>query len=124
MSLRHPLFLALLAVSTLAAAVPTPTEHLGYRPGTDYKLADYNDIITYYQKLEKASPRLKLVQYGKTSTGKPMYVALISSEENIRQLDKYKEWNRRMALGLATKDEATKISKEGKVRPVHHHSSS
>ena len=115
MSLRHLCFLALLAVSPLAAAVPTPTEHLGYRPGTDYKLADYNDIITYYRKLKKASPRLKLVQYGKTSTGKPMYVALISSEENIRQLDKYKEWNRRMALGLATKDEATKISKEGKV---------
>lgn len=115
MSLRHPLFLALLAVSTLAAAVPTPTEHLGYRPGTDHKLADYNDIMTYYQKLEKASPRLKLVQYGKTSTGKPMYVSLISSEDNIRQLDRYKEWNRRMALGLATKDEAAKIAKEGKV---------
>ena len=61
MSLRHLLALTLLAVSTFAAAVPTPTEHLGYKPGTDYKLADYNEIITYYQKLEKASPRLKLL---------------------------------------------------------------
>jgi len=115
MSLRHLLFLLLSAVSSLAAAVPTPTEHLGYAPGADFKLADYNDIITYFQKVEKATPRLKLVQYGKTSLGKPMYVALISSEENLRQLDKYKEMNRRMALGLASKEEAARIAKEGKV---------
>jgi len=115
MSFRRLLSLTFLAVSPLAAAVPTPTEHLGYPPGADFKLADYNDIITYYQKLEKATPRLKLQQYGKTSTGKPMYVALISSEENIRQLDKYKEMNRRMALGLASKDEAVRIAKEGRV---------
>lgn len=115
MSFRRHLLLLVLAVSTLAAAVPTPTEHLGYRPGTDYKLADYNDIIGYYQKLEKASPRIKLRQYGKTSSGKPMYVALISSEANIRDLDKYKEWNRRMALGLASREEAQKIARDGKV---------
>ncbi|MBI2690099.1 MAG: hypothetical protein HYX27_27655 [Acidobacteria bacterium] len=115
MSFRHLLSLILLAVSSFAAAVPTPADHLGYRPGTDYKLADYGEIITYYQKLEKASPRLKLIQYGKTSTGKPMYVSLISSEENIRQLVKYKEMNQRMALGLASREEAARIAKEGKV---------
>ncbi|MBL8242269.1 MAG: hypothetical protein JNM66_32885 [Bryobacterales bacterium] len=115
MSFRRLLFLLVSFVYSLAAAVPSPADHLGYAPGTDYKLADYNDIITYYQKLERATPRLKLHQYGKTSTGKPMYVALISSEENLRQLDKFKEMNRRMALGLASKDEAARIAKEGKV---------
>jgi hypothetical protein len=115
MSPRRLFLCVLLAVSSLAAAVPTPTEHLGYRPGTDFKLADYTDIISYYQKLEQASPRLKLLQYGRTSSGKPMYVALISSEENIRDLAKYKEWNRRMALGLASPDEAARIAREGRV---------
>ena len=115
MSFRHQLLAIVFAVSTLAAAVPTPSEHLGYRPGTDYKLADYGEIISYYQKLEKASGRIKLIEYGKTSMGKPMYVAILSSEENIRQLGKYKEMNRRMALGLAGKDEAARIAREGKV---------
>ncbi|HEU0124248.1 MAG TPA: M14 metallopeptidase family protein [Bryobacteraceae bacterium] len=115
MSFRRLALFAFAAVSLFAAAVPTPTEHLGYRPGTDYKLADYTDIISYYQKLEKATPRLKLLQYGTTSSGKPMYVALISSEENIRQLDRFKEMNRRMALGLATREEAERIAKEGRV---------
>lgn len=114
MSFRHPLFFALLAVSTFAAAVPTPAEHLGHAPGADYKLADYTEIIGYYKKLEAATPRLKLFEYGKTGMGKPMYAALISSEENLRQIDKYKEMNRRMALGLATPEEAARIAKEGK----------
>lgn len=105
----------LVAVWSVFAAIPTPAEHLGYRPGADYKLADYNDIITYFQKLEKASPRLKLERYGTTSLGKPMYVALISSEENLRDLAKYKEMNRRMALGLASKEEAGRIAREGRV---------
>jgi len=104
-----------LFIGVLHAAVPTPTEHFGYRPGTDYKLADYTEIIGYYQKLEKASARIKLMQYGKSSMGKPMYVSIISSEDNIRNLDKYKEMNRRMALGLASKEEASRISREGKV---------
>ncbi|MBM3783573.1 MAG: hypothetical protein FJW30_04390 [Acidobacteria bacterium] len=115
MSPRIALSLFLSAIFALSATVPAPKDHLGYEPGADYKLADYNDIITYFQKLEQASPRIRLQQYGRTSSGKPMYVALISSEENLRNLAKYKEMNRRMALGLAAKDEAESIAKQGKV---------
>lgn len=108
------LALALAAASFAYSQVPTPSSHLGYAPGTDYKLADYNDIITYFQKVEKSSPRLKLVEYGRTSLGKPMYYALISSEANLKNIDRYKEMNRRMALGLATPQEVETIAREGK----------
>ena len=69
-----------LCVCTLIcrAAVPTPREHLGFTPGDDYKLADTAQIFGYFQKLAAASDRIRLVEFGKSSLGKPMYIAFIS----------------------------------------------
>src|SRR5438552_18571283 len=71
----RPLLGVFLLVRLAAAAVPTPREHLGFTPGDDYKLMDYSQLIAYFQKLEKASDRIRLQEFGKTSMGKPMYVA-------------------------------------------------
>jgi hypothetical protein len=91
-------FLALFA-TLCYAAVPTPQSHLGYTPGDDYKLADYNDITSYFQKLARASDRILLSEFGKTAMGKPMYIAYISSPENLKKLDHYRDISRRLALG-------------------------
>lgn len=99
----------------LTAAPPRPEEVLGYKPGTDYKLMDYEELYKYFQALAQASPRIKLVDVGKTSEGRPHLMALLSSEENLKNIDKYKEMNRKLALGLATPAEAEAYSKEGKV---------
>jgi hypothetical protein len=108
-------FVAALALSLAArAAVPTPAEHLGYRPGTDYKLADYADVAGYFRKLAASSDRIKVEEFGRSFHGKPMLVAYISSAENLRQLGKWKALNRRMALGEATEEEAGRLAREGK----------
>jgi len=107
-------FASFLFVSTLFAAVPTPTEHLGFAPGTDFKLANYADITSYFEKLAKTSDRIRWVQFGKTSMGKPMYVAFLSSAENLQRLDRYREISRSLALGLPTPDQAKKLAAEGK----------
>jgi hypothetical protein len=104
----------LLAASLLRAAVPTPTEHLGYAPGADYKLADYSDITGYFQKLAASSDRIRLKEFGKTSMGKPMYVAFISSAENLAKLERYQQMNRALALGTATAEEAATYAAESK----------
>jgi hypothetical protein len=58
---------------------------------------------------------MKLVEYGKTSEGRTSYMAFFSSPENLRQLDRYKEINRKLALGLAANaSEAQSLAKEGK----------
>ncbi|HYO82335.1 MAG TPA: M14 metallopeptidase family protein, partial [Bryobacteraceae bacterium] len=107
----------LLAAAFLASAAvpPTPRDHLGYEPGTDYKLANYQEIIGYFQKLAGASDRIRLVEYGKTSMGKPSWLAIISSPENLKNLERLKEINRRLALGEASRDEAQSLAAEGKV---------
>jgi hypothetical protein len=103
-----------LFAALLHAAVPTPTEHFGYTPGADYKLADYNEIVGYFQKLAASSDRIKLVEYGKSAMGKPSYIAFISSAENLAEIDRYRDISRRLALGIPADDEARKLAKQGK----------
>lgn len=105
----------LLALSLSGAGIPTPKEHLGFAPGDDFKLADYAEISGYYQKLATLSDRIRLIDVGKTSEGKPMYMAIVSAPENLKRLEHFRELNRRLALGSATAAEAERLSNEGKV---------
>src|SRR5881296_1981417 len=83
-----------------AASPPTPQSVIGWEPCADYKLATYEQIEDYFRKLAAAVPaRMKLVEMGKTAEGRTQVLAIISSEENIRQLGKYKDIVRRLALG-------------------------
>jgi hypothetical protein len=102
------------SLSILAAAPPSPKEHFGYTPGDDYKLAGYAEITGYFRKLAASSPRIKLESIGSSAEGREILAAFISSEENIRSLDRYREISRRLALGLASAEEAKRLAAEGK----------
>ena len=108
------LLASLLLALTISAAVPTPKEHLGHEAGADNKIADFNAIRGYFEKLAQSSDRIKLEEFGKSANGRPMLVAYISSPENLRQLDRLKQINRRLALGQATPEEAKVLAREGK----------
>lgn len=110
---RSVVFLCFVALLP-AAEVPTPKEHFGFTPGDDYKLFDYAELVGYYEKIAKVSDRIKLVEFGKSSEGKPMYVAFFSDSENLKQLDHYRDISRTLALGIADPREATRLSNEGK----------
>ena len=64
------LLLALLA-SAGAAQVPEPSQSLGFRPGDDYKLADYAQIVGYFRALDAASDRVVVREMGTTAEGRP-----------------------------------------------------
>ncbi|HMB78438.1 MAG TPA: hypothetical protein VKI43_00150, partial [Vicinamibacterales bacterium] len=59
--------------------VPTPESVLGFRPGADYKLATYDQSVDYFKKVAAGSKYVKLLEAGKTSQGRTMYYALVSS---------------------------------------------
>jgi hypothetical protein len=105
----------LLLLSSLQAAVPTPQEHFGYSPGDEYKLADYADVSSYFQKLAKSTDRIKLLEIGRSALGKPMFAAFISTPQNLAKLERYREISRRLTLGLATAEEARAMAAEGRV---------
>jgi hypothetical protein len=112
--LRRVLAACFAAACLATAGVPTPKEHFGFEPGDDYKLANYGEIIGYFQKLAAASDRIKLVEYGKTSMGRPSYLAFISSPENLKRLDEFKAMNRKLALGAARPEAVQSLTRDGR----------
>lgn len=95
--------------------LPKPVDVLGFEVGADYHLATYTQAIEYLKILEKNSNRIRLFEMGKTSMGQTMFYAVISSEENIAQLEKHKQISRKLSLveGLSPQ-EAKKLAVEGK----------
>jgi hypothetical protein len=98
-----------------ATPVPTPESVLGFIPGADFELASYEESLDYFRRLDAASDALQLVEVGRTSEGRPFYMALISSPENLAQVDHYREISWRLAhpAGLA-EEEARALAREGK----------
>ena len=99
----------------LAAQVPTPESVLGFRVGADFHLATYEQSLEYFRRLDAASDRLELRQVGTTSEGRPWYVALISSAENLRNVDHWRGIAQRLAHpeGL-TDEEARALARDGR----------
>jgi hypothetical protein len=81
-----------------AETIETPEAYFGFKPGADRMLFNYEQLIGYLQKLEAVSPRLKLIEIGKSPLGRTIYIAFISAPENIKNLDALKAINRRLAL--------------------------
>lgn len=112
-------FLFILTGSAFAQTIPAPEETLGFKIGADFHLATYTQSIEYLKKLDEASENLTLVKVGYTSEGQEWMFAMISSKENLAQVEKYKEITRKLAHpGNMTPEEAKKLSLEGK--PIVH----
>ena len=95
--------------------VPTPDSVFGFAPGADYKLATYEQSIEYFKKLAASSRYIKLFEAGKTTQGRTMYFALISSPDNLAKIDRYREiWQRLAHPQGLTDAEAQKLAAEGK----------
>ncbi|MCK4751112.1 MAG: hypothetical protein KAT15_28835, partial [Bacteroidales bacterium] len=92
------MFFCLVALVAQTGSLQKPADYFGFEPGSDRHLFTYEQLIGYLQEVDKGSPRIKLEEIGTSPMGKPMYIAFISSEENITNLDAMKEVNRELAL--------------------------
>ena len=124
MKSRSPRWLALCVAAVLSASallaqtapkVTSPKEALGFNIGDDYQMANYTQLEAYWKKLASESDRMKLVGIGQTAEGRPQYMAIITSPENFKKLDRYREIARRLALAEDLTDEqAHALAAEGK----------
>jgi hypothetical protein len=116
MRTRACAFVVLLLLAPLiAAGPPTPESVFGFKPGADYKLATYDQSVDYFKKLAASTKSMKIVDAGKTSQGRTMYFALISTPDNLSKLDRYREIARRLAHPQGLSDpEARKLARDGK----------
>ena len=89
--------LALLSARPLAAEVPTPESHFGFRMGTDRQLASMVETERYFELISKKSDRVKIIDIGPTTEGRRTLAAIISAPENLENLDEIRHTNQRLA---------------------------
>ncbi len=106
----------ILIMSPVLRAQQKPVDYFGFQPGSDRNLFTYEELISYLQKLDEVSEKLKMLEIGNSPEGRPMYIAFISSPGNIGNLDRLKDINQRLALdtSIPLKEKEELIS-EGKV---------
>jgi len=98
------------------AEVPTPISVLGHNPGDDFYLADYEDTVRYFHALAAASDRIKMFTVGKTTEGKDIEIAVISSSQNLAKLDETKMIAGRLAHATnLNDDQAKELARTSKV---------
>ncbi|MFZ3244108.1 MAG: M14 metallopeptidase family protein, partial [Candidatus Acidiferrales bacterium] len=104
------------AAATVSQTIPTPASVLGHTPGDDFYLANYDESRAYFQKLAQSSNRIKIINVGKTTRGLDWEIAIISSPENLAELDKYVDINRRLTWARGLDDSAAHaLAREGKI---------
>lgn len=70
--------------------VPTPSSFLGYELGSD--LTEHHRMVNYIHELEKAAPeRVKVKHIGQSQENRPMYLVIISSSENMQNLEQHRQ---------------------------------
>jgi hypothetical protein len=80
-----------------AGGVPTPASHFGFRIGDDGQLATAEAIEKYFEAVAAASDRVRLTDIGPSTDGHRTLAAIVSSAENIRNLEQIRLDNQRLA---------------------------
>ena len=93
--------IAVVMIGSTAAAdeaqVTSPADYFGFKPGTSRKLCAWPDIKSYLQLLDKESARVAYQDIGPTVLGERQIMAIVSSEDNIANLEYYKMIQKKLA---------------------------
>ncbi len=109
-------YIVLLMPQLIFPQLKSPEEFLGFQVGADYKIANYETIQNYFKHLAENSDMIVYEEIGKTSQGRDMFMAIISSSENIKNLERYREISIKLSDPRKLDDEIAKeLTKEGKI---------
>lgn len=108
------LLLCVLLPVSQAQNIPTPKEHFGFNIGDNYQLATFTQTEAYFKKLGETSGRAKYTVIGKTEEGRDQFMLIVTSEENHKKLEHYKQVSRKLGNAGITDEEARQFAKEGK----------
>ncbi|WMN11904.1 M14 family metallopeptidase [Marivirga salinae] len=86
-------FLLIYSITSLSIAqnLQTPDQKLRYALGD--KFTFHHQVVDYFKYLADNSDQIILKKYGETYEGRPLYYAVISSSENIANLDEIQNQN-------------------------------
>src|SRR5262245_64311428 len=108
---------AALAIFLAAGSLQSPEQFLGHRIGADSKLVRWDKAVEYFKLASTNSDRVRYRELGKTSNGNPFIVLEISSPETLKNLDRYKQLEKKLYFqgGAPSDSERDQIFREGKL---------
>ena len=110
------------AVDTKSGSIPHPSEYFGREIGDPGVLIPHSKILEYYRFMEERSDRVKVVEIGETTEGRPFYYAIVTSPENHARLDNLINMNSNLYDPRGVSDgEIQQIVREGKTFMVANH---
>ncbi|MFN7140736.1 MAG: M14 family zinc carboxypeptidase, partial [Limisphaerales bacterium] len=110
------LVLLISACLVRAQNVTSPEEHLGRPLGTDFKLADWKEVSSWYHKLGQESPNVVTRKIGTTTEGRDFLISVISSPDNLNNLERLQRYAAIIADPRGHSEEAKREAVErGKV---------
>ncbi|WP_292051127.1 MULTISPECIES: M14 family metallopeptidase [unclassified Brevundimonas] len=102
-------------LSPAVAGVTAPVQFFPQEPGTDFYLANHDQYEAYLKLLAQQSDRMKLESFGTTEEGRTQWMAIVSTPENLANLDRYKDIARRLAKAEGvSEEEARQLAADGK----------
>src|SRR3954465_1997332 len=106
----------LLAAPSAQQAVPAPEQFFGFRIGADNKLARWDKIVEYLKQISESSDRVRFRELGKSTNGNPFIALEIASPDTLKNLDRYKQLERKLYFqgGAPTEAERDEIFRQGK----------
>ena len=76
-----------------ATPIPTPEDFFGHKMGADRKLAHWDKLVEYYELIDAASDRVRVVHMGPSTLGEPFLSIFVSSPANLARLDEFQRMN-------------------------------
>ena len=83
--------LAISVVVAYSQNIKSPADYLGYSLGKQF--TSHYQVVQYFNYVGAHSDRVKIISYGQTYEHRPLEVAVISSPQNISQLDNIRKNN-------------------------------
>ncbi|WP_036675033.1 M14 metallopeptidase family protein [Pedobacter heparinus] len=93
----YPFLLLWMGVFTAEAQVKSPDEFLGYALGS--KFTAHDKVLDYFRYLGKAGKNVRIVNYGKTYERRELLLAIVSSKENLDNLEQIRKNNLILSRG-------------------------
>ncbi|MBI3404714.1 MAG: hypothetical protein HY046_04585 [Acidobacteria bacterium] len=122
--LRSRIVLALLSIFVCASAqaqtLQSPEQFLGFRVGTDKKVATWPQVVQYMKMASERSDRIRFEELGKTTMGNPFILLTISSPKNLARLEEIRADHKKLAYPYTLEPgEAEKIiARDPAVMPI------
>ena len=73
--------------------ITSPEAFFGFQLGSDWKMARWNQIVDYFRLLEQQSDKIQVIDMGPSTEGHPFLFVVISSPENLANLERLREVN-------------------------------